>query len=215
MAMISEAAVMMNPVSRAGPFSRPPIPPAIFLQRPVVHVHAPRPQDLLRVDPQVVAEVQVRVEQRRQQVVGRGDGVEVAVEVQVDLVHRVERGFAAAGGAALLPEDRSERRLAQGRDGMLADRDQSLREADGVHRLAFAAGRRRDGGDEDELSAAGGKAIERLEADLGGVSAVGFEQIVRQTEAGSDFRDGLHSDGEMIPRRRAPADGRRLASKRR
>ena len=35
-----------------------------------------------------------------------------------------------------------------------------------------------------------GKPLERLEADLGDVAAVGFEQVVGQTEAGSDVGNG-------------------------
>ena len=123
-------------------------------QRAIVHVHAARPQDLLRIDPQLVAEVQMRVEQRGQQVVRRGDGVEVAGEVQVDLVERRERRLAAAGRAALLAEDGAERRLAQRGDGVVPALDQPLRQADGGDGLAFAARRRRDGGDEDQLAAA-------------------------------------------------------------
>ena len=77
---------------------------------------------------------------------------------------------------------------------------QALRQADGVHRLALAAGRRSDGGDEDELAAAGRKTLECVEADLGGVAAVGFEQVLGQAEAFSDDSDGLHGR-RMIPRR--------------
>ncbi len=118
--MISDAAVMTNPVSRAGPFVTPTDAGGDATQRAIVHVHGARPQDFVRIDPQLVAEVQVRVEQRGQQVVGRGDGVEIAVEVQVDLVDRRQRRLAAAGGAALLAEHRPERRLAQGGHGAVA-----------------------------------------------------------------------------------------------
>jgi hypothetical protein len=52
--------------------------------------------------------MEMRVEERGEQVVRSGDGVEVAVEVQVDLVERRERRLAAAGRPAFLAEHRPE-----------------------------------------------------------------------------------------------------------
>jgi hypothetical protein len=47
-----------------------------------------RQDDAALVDFQLVAPVDVVVDHRRQQVVGRGDGVEIAGEVQVHVLHR-------------------------------------------------------------------------------------------------------------------------------
>ena len=58
---------------------------------------------------------------RSQQVVGRADGVEVAGEVQVDVLHGDDLRVAAAGGAALDAEHRAEGRLTQRNDDVLAD----------------------------------------------------------------------------------------------
>ena len=87
------------------------------------------------------------------------------------------------------PSDGS-RRAATARRAAL---DQPLRQADGRDGLAFAAGRRRDRGDENQLSTANRKAIEQLEPDLGGESAVGLEQVGRNTERVSNIADGLHT----------------------
>ena len=57
-------------------------------QRAVVHVDHAAPQHAPRIDAEPIAEVDVVVEQRRQQVVGRGDGVKVAGEVQIDPLPR-------------------------------------------------------------------------------------------------------------------------------
>ena len=62
---------------------------------------------------ELVAEVGGVVDQRRQEIVRRGDGVDVAGEMQVDVVGGDEARLAAAGAAALHAEDRTERRLAQ------------------------------------------------------------------------------------------------------
>jgi hypothetical protein len=60
--------------------------------------------------------------------------------------------------------------------------DETLRQTNGVDRLAFAAGRRCDGGDEDELATTFPEALQDLEAKLGAVTAVRFEQVFRQSK---------------------------------
>ena len=121
-------------------------------QRPVVHVHDAPPRDAARVDAELVAPVDVVVDQRREQVVRGGDGVEIAGEVEVHVLHRDDLREPAAGRAALHAEVRAERRLADADDGALADAVQAVAETDGRRRLAFAGGRRIDGGDEDQLA---------------------------------------------------------------
>jgi hypothetical protein len=75
-------------------------------QRAVVHVHHALERDAPRVDVECVAVMDVVVEGGRQQVVGGGHGVEVAVEVQVDVLHRHHLRTAATSGAALEAEHR-------------------------------------------------------------------------------------------------------------
>ena len=84
-------------------------------QLAVVHVHAALPGDLLGVDAQGVALLDVVVQHGGQQVVGGADGVEIAGEVKVDVLHGHDLGIAAAGSAALDAEHGAERRLAQRR----------------------------------------------------------------------------------------------------
>ena len=55
------------------------------------------------------------------QVVGRGDGVHVPCEVEVDVLHGQNLGIAAAGRPALDAEHRPQRGLPQGNDGVFAD----------------------------------------------------------------------------------------------
>ena len=73
----------------------------------------------MQVEVELVALVEVVVEHRRQQVVGRRDRVEVAGEVQVEQLHRDHLAVAAAGRAALDAERRAHRRLAQADHGRL------------------------------------------------------------------------------------------------
>ena len=104
------------------------------------------------IDAQLVAVVDVVVEQRRQQVVGQLDGVEVAGEVEVDVLHGHDLGIAAAGGAALHAEAGPQRRLAQADRGLLADAVQAVAQADAGGGLAFAGRRGRDGRDQHQLA---------------------------------------------------------------
>ena len=159
-------------------------------QGAVVHVERALP-----VDPQGVDLVRVPVqdrgvEQRGEQVVGGPDRVDVAGEVEVQVLHRHHLGHAAAGGAALDAEDRAERRLAQAQERVLADVAEPLRQADGRGRLALARLRRRDTGDADDLPVRHVlHPVEHAERDLGLEAAVGLELVGRQARALGDRLD--------------------------
>src|SRR4051812_3156939 len=101
--------------------------------------------------------------------------MEVAIEVQVDLLLRVERGLAAAGGTSLLSEHRSEGGLAQCRHGVMPAFHESLSQSNGRDRLAFATRRRRHRGDEDELAASRRESLQQLEPHLRRVFPVRLE----------------------------------------
>ena len=68
-----------------------------------------------------VALLNVVIQHSRKQIIGSADGVKVAREVEVDVLHRNNLGIAAAGSAALYTENRSERRLSQRNAYILAD----------------------------------------------------------------------------------------------
>jgi hypothetical protein len=150
--MISEATTMSKTVLARVAVRRAAQRDDDVAQRAVVHVHHPLPGDAPHVEAERVAVVDVVVDQRREQVVGERDGVEVPGEVQVDVLHGHHLRVAAAGGAALHPEHRAERGLAQADDRLLADAVQRIAEPDGGRGLAFARGRRADGGDDQLLS---------------------------------------------------------------
>ena len=88
-------------------------------QGAVVDVDAAPPRDRERVDAELVAVQEVRLEHRREQVVGGADRVDVAGEVEVHVLHRHDLGVAGAGRAALDPEHGPERRLAEAEHGPL------------------------------------------------------------------------------------------------
>ena len=167
---------MSKPSSRGNPLATPPSEPTMRAQRAIVHVEHAAPGDAALVDAERVAPIDVVVEHRREQIVRRRDGVEIAGEMQIDVLHRHDLGVAAAGGAALHAERRAERRLAQAQHRLLADVVERVGQADRRRGLALAGRRRRDRGDQDQLAVR--LILQRLDVvhrHLGLVVAVGLE----------------------------------------
>ena len=109
-------------------------------ERPIVHVDGARPGHPAGVDAEGVAVVDVVVEHRGQEIVRRRDGVEVAGEMQVDLVHRDDLRVAAAGRAALDAEHRAQRGLADADHDLLAEAAERLADPDVTVLLPSPAG---------------------------------------------------------------------------
>ena len=165
-------------------------------QLPVVHVHRAAPGDPARVDAEHIALLNVVVQHRREQVVRRADGVEVAGEVEVDVLHRHHLRIAAAGGAALDAEHGAQRRLAQRDDDVLADAAQRVAQTDRRGRLALARGGGSDRRHEDELAVRRVRLVlQQLVVHLGLVAAVLLQ--IRLVHAGAlrHRGDRLHLTG--------------------
>ena len=123
-------------------------------QGTVIHVHGAWPGDSVRVEVKRVAVEQVGVNQRSQQIVGGSHGVNVAVEVQIDLLARFHLRQAASSRAALHAKDRSQRRFAGGDQGLLPDTLQPLDQPDRGDGFTLPRNCWGGGGDQDELAAA-------------------------------------------------------------
>src|SRR5881396_2550767 len=162
-------------------------------QLAVVHVEAPREQDAGRVDVELVPVEDVRVQDRRDQVVRRADGVDVPGEVEVDLLHRQDLGTAATRRAAFRPGDRPEGRLADGDDPLRSEAIQRLAEADRGQRLSLPVAGRGRAGDEDELALPTlSDSIDRRELDFRDEVALQDEVVPRQAEVLGDVDDRPH-----------------------
>jgi hypothetical protein len=141
-------------------------------QLAIVHVERARPRDGRRVDAQRIGVVNRCVERGREQVMRRGHRVKVAVEVEVDVLHRPDLRVAAAGAATFHAEHRAHRRLAQTQHHLLADLPEPHRQRDAGGRLALARLGRGDGGDDHELAVrARGETIENRESNLAAILA--------------------------------------------
>ena len=125
---------------RGKPLPGPPSDDRDIAQCAVVHVHHPLPGDAPHVEAELIAVMDVVVDQRREQIVGERDRIEVAGEVQVDVFHRHHLGVTAAGGAALHAEHRPEARLTQADHRLPADAVQRIAQADVVVVLPSPAG---------------------------------------------------------------------------
>ena len=162
-------------------------------QRTVVHVDHAAPGDAAGVEIELVAPVDVIVDHRREQVVRGADGMEIAGEVQVDVLHRHHLGVAAAGGAALHPEARPERGLTGAAHRPLADPVQGVAEPNRGGRLAFARRGRGDRRDQDQAPVRPIRdLLDEIEADLRDVLAEGLDRRVRDLELGRNLGDRQH-----------------------
>jgi len=185
-------------------------------QAAVVHVHDPAPGDHARVDAEVVAPVDVVVDRRGDEVVGRRDGVEVAGEMQVDAVGGFDPRAPAAGRAALDAEAGAERRLAQGDADRVAETAEGLAEADRRGRLALAGAGRRGRRDQHQPGGAFAptRAGEGVDAHLGDPVAVGHEvtRIDAQPGRGLADRGWRHAGSAGFDGAHYRSPGRRLSA---
>ena len=183
---------MSKPVSRDVAVRATAEPDHGFAERAVVHVHAAAPADPQRVDAERVQVEDARLEHRREEVVGGADRVDVAGEVEVEILHRHDLRVPAARGAALDPEHRAERCLAEAEHGLLADLPEALGERDRRRRLSLSGLRRRDRRHADELRVRlAGETLEDGEIDLGLVAPVELDLLRKQAESVRDLGDRL------------------------
>ena len=161
-------------------------------QRAVIDVDRTPPRDAERVQVMTVAVQDGGIEHGRQQVVGRSNRVDVAREVQIQVLHRHHLRIAAAGRAPLDPEDRPQRRFPQTEHRLAADRPEPLRERDRRGRLSFARARGRHPGDADELALRDtSDTLQRRQVDLRFVAAVRLDLVRLEPDLFGDCLDRL------------------------
>ena len=159
----------------------------------IVHVHHTPPHDPSHVDSQLVAVVDVVVETGGQEIVGQFDGVNVAGEVEVDVLHGDDLGIAAAGGATLHPKAGAHRWFPKARHRLLADSPQGVGQPDAGRCLSLARRRRGNGRDEYQLARRRVlETAEQVERNLGLVFAVEFQIVVRNPQFSGNFCNREH-----------------------
>lgn len=148
-------------------------------QRPVIDVEHSPPRDRPGVQAQRVSLMQVVVDHRGEQVMGGGDRVEVARQVQVHPLHRHDLRVAGPGRATLDSERRAHRRLPQREHGAVAPAGQPVGQTDRRRRLALPERSRCHRRDDDVPAQPGRRRPprrqRRRERDLRDVAAVRHE----------------------------------------
>ena len=165
---------------------------------PVVHIHTALPGDVLYVDIQGVPLLDMVVQQRCQQVIGRPDSVEIPGEVKVDVLHGDDLSPAAAGGTALDAEHRAKRGFPQGKAGLFAQTAQPVGQANAGGGLPLSGRSGVDGGDQNQFSLPG-LALIGGGVHLGLIVAVGDQLLRGQAQLGSDLSNGAggHTLGDL------------------
>ncbi len=165
-------------------------------QRTIVDVDDAAPGDRLRIEVVRVVEQQRRVDHRGEQVVRRRHRVEVARQVQVEVLRRHDLAPATARRAALDAEHRPHRRLANDAARAFADPVQRHRDPDGVHGLALAERRRRDRGHDHVLAARPELlAPHHVEAHLGHGATVELQIVLAEAEQPRDVGQRTEGNG--------------------
>ena len=111
------------------------------------------PADLIGIEVQIIAVNEVRIDEGRQQILRRGNCMKIAVEMEIDLVARLDLREATPGGTSFHAEDSAKRRFVRGQDGLLAHLGESLYQAFSRDSLALAGSSERGCGNENQVSA--------------------------------------------------------------
>ncbi len=144
-------------------------------QLAVVHVEAAPPCHLTRVNAELIALLNMVIDHRCKQVVRRSDGMQVAREMQVNLLHGQHLRVAAASRTALHAENGSKRRFTKRKHCLPADFRHAVCKPDRNGRFALAGRGRIDGGDKNQFRVMI-RFIELLRIDLRDIGAVGAER---------------------------------------
>ena len=127
----------------------------------------------------------------RQQVVGLGDGVQIAGEVQVDGVGGNDLSATAPGGPALASENGTHGGLAQGRGGVHPQLTEGVYQADGNGRFAFPGDAGGHGGDQHQFALTS-RTMDGRQANFEGIPAIGNEVLGAEIQALGNFEQVFH-----------------------
>ena len=122
--------------------------------------------------------------------------MEIAGEVQIDLVHRRDLRLSTAGRPAFDPEARPQTRFAQRNHRALADCVQRIAESDGSGGFAFPRRCWADPGDQHQRAVRFViQAAQKIEIDLGLVAPVRDQRGVRYPSLGRNRGNRLQGRG--------------------
>ena len=135
--------------------------------------------------------VDIVVEQGADRVVSRGHRMEIAGEVEVDLLHRQHLGIAATSSTALDAEARTQRGFAKGYCRLLANLVKTQRQTDAHRGLTNTCFRRTDGRHQDQTALLDLLLIDECHRHLGHITSVGFNLLRGNSQLCCDVANGL------------------------
>jgi hypothetical protein len=155
------------------------------------------------------------VDRGGEEVIGSRDGVDIAGQVEVEILHGDHLAVATTRSAALNPKGRTLAGLTNtGKDALAQISSQSLAETDSGGGLALTQRRGSDGGYIDVLPIGGiFEAVEDLQFHLGLVRAIELKLLGEDAQLIGNIQDGLEGSflGDLDIRRDrgAPMEGSR------
>ena len=160
---------------------------------PVVHIDASAPGYSFRVNAKGVPVHYVIIYHRGKQIVRRADGVDIAGEVEVYILHGHYLRVASAAGAALYSEHGAKRRLAQRSGRIFAYLPQAVGKADSGRGLALACRCRRYGRNKNELAVGIFVIAKIAEIDLGLIFSVALEPLLAYADFSGYILNRAHA----------------------
>ena len=141
---------------------------------------------------QAVALLNMVVEHSSQQVVGGADGMKVPGKVEVNILHGHHLSIAAAGSAALDPENRAEGRFTQRYDDILTDAPQAVRQPDRCGGLSLSGRGRSNRRDKYEPAVFPICLPQQRRVDLCLITAILLQIPLIHMGPAGNLPDGLH-----------------------
>ena len=138
----------------------------------VVYVHHAAPENLLQLESLCLVLETVVVQEGSNHVVGLCNGMEIASEMEINLIHRQNLGVTATCSTTLHAEARTQRWFAKSHYSLLANLLHTQGETYGYGGLAITSLGRTDSGNEDEMMVLKLVSVNSVRSNLSDVTAV-------------------------------------------
>ena len=143
----------------------------------VVYVHHATPENLLQLETLCLVLETVVIQEGSNHVVGLCNGMEIASEMEINLIHRQNLGVTATCSTTLHAEARTQRWFAKSHYSLLANLLHTQGETYGYGGLAITSLGRTDSGNEDEMMVLKLVSVNSVRSNLSDVTAVVFHLV--------------------------------------
>ena len=163
-------------------------------QLAIVHVYTALPGNPPGVDVQGVALLNMVVQHGGQQIIGRPNGVHVAGEMKIDILHGDDLSPSAAGGAAFDPKNRAQRGFPQGQYRFFAQTAQRIAQPHRRGGLSLPCRGGGNGGDQNQLAVRPPRHTPYSgQGNLGLIFSIKLQIVAAEIQTGGDFFNWLGS----------------------